>query len=165
MANAMVPIGKITLTSTQNTISLANLPQNFRDLRLVINATSSAAYSPGLLINGDTSNSSYIWVQMMGDGSGNGSNNGSGISNSFQILPNWNMSSSQPQNIVMDFFEYSQTDKHKVLLERAGTASTAVNVISARWISTAAITKLDIVMNSGGTFAVGSTFELFGVIA
>jgi hypothetical protein len=61
---------------------------------------------------------------------------------------------------LYDIFDYTQSDKHKSVLLRANHGA-ELDVIAARWASTAAITSITI----NSAFSAGSSFELFGIIA
>jgi hypothetical protein len=164
MANAMVPIGKITLTSAQSSVVFANLPQNFRDLRLVsvsqINAASSITY----IYNGDTG-ANYASVDMRGWNGG--ANSFSVGSRNYNDTAYNNYDANTLIQLGIDIFDYCQTDKHKSSLVRSNGTNSGNGMVIAfanRWGSTSAINRIDITA-TGGTFAVGSTFELFGVSA
>ena len=62
-----------------------------------------------------------------------------------------------------DLLDYSATDKHKTILVRFGSNSDSIALAAAgRWASTSAITSIRIYRETG-SFAIGSTFELYGV--
>lgn len=163
MPSALTPLATTTLASNLATVSFTNISGAYRDLRLVCSMTSSGAYGGGIVINADTTNANYSWVQVAATASAF-SNTGNGISNSLQFAPNWNLSTSEPTTLVTDFLDYQATDKHKNFLLRTNTASAGVTAMAARWANTAAITSLTIQVNTG-TFAAGSTFSLYGVTA
>jgi hypothetical protein len=74
------------------------------------------------------------------------------------------ISSSQGVNTVQ-VMDYSATDKHKTLLARASYAGNQAQAAAARWASTSAITSITLFMDAGRSFATGTTFSLYGVIA
>jgi hypothetical protein len=64
---------------------------------------------------------------------------------------------------ILQIMDYSATDKHKSALTRTThTSQSVVEALASRWANTAAITSLAV---SGGTFNVGSTFALYGIVA
>jgi len=152
MANAMVSIGKITLTSAQSSITFANLPQNFRDLRLVCFFNNIAAGIETIYFNNDTIWANYSRVAMYGDGT-----TGQPSSGSDPRI----MESSGYAVLTIDLLDYSVTDKHKSGLARGNSASFQVRSTGFRWFNTSAINSIQLL----DSFTVGSTFELFGVSA
>jgi hypothetical protein len=68
------------------------------------------------------------------------------------------------QNFLMSVMDYSATDKHKSVLIRNNDAGTGTMAQVSRWPIMSAITTVAISMNTG-SFAVGSTFALYGVKA
>jgi hypothetical protein len=67
---------------------------------------------------------------------------------------------------TIHFFDYARTDKHKTILARADVSSLATEATASRWAQTAAITSIAMTLNPGtSSFATGSTFALYGVIA
>ena len=66
-------------------------------------------------------------------------------------------------NIVVNFLDYAQTDKHKLVTIRDNAASTYTETIAGRWPSTSAITTIAI--NASGLFVAGTSFSLYGVSA
>jgi hypothetical protein len=62
-------------------------------------------------------------------------------------------------------FDFASTDKHKTYLVRGGDPSQNVlSAIAGRWASTAAVTSMSFYSTSG-TFATGSTFNLFQIVS
>jgi hypothetical protein len=62
----------------------------------------------------------------------------------------------------MQIMGYSSTSKYKAALER-GSNSQVVFMGAHRWASNAAITSLS--FTTGGTFASGSNFSVYGILA
>jgi len=163
MANTWNAITNLTLSSAQGSVTFV-VSSTYRDLRLIINATTSTALGAGIVINGDATNASYSWVQAASDtGTASYSNTGTGSSNALQLAPNWNFSTTQPNLFTVEFLDYAQTDKHKIILWRGNTTATGVNALVARWANTAAISAVTLTVNGGGTWAAGSTFALYGI--
>lgn len=144
-------INSITLAAPSTTITISAIPQNFRDLVLVINGSNAVQYR--LNPNGDTGNASLVYMD------GYGSPVGSGTDTKISLW--YGEGNIQSINQIMD---YSATDKHKIVLTRASSSQTAVSAYASRWASTGAITSLSIVSTSG-TLAAGSTVVLYGIEA
>jgi hypothetical protein len=60
--------------------------------------------------------------------------------------------------------DYSATNKHKSVVTRNDHPS-HTQAQANRWANTAAITSISIAVRGGSSFASGSTFSLYGVIA
>jgi hypothetical protein len=158
--SAYVALANLTLSSTATTITFTSISQSYRDLVLVITATSgnASSHQPGLRINGVTN--SYVYVTLFGNGTSTGSAASSGVG---QINLTGNQSALRadgPLTIVAQLNDYSVADKFKTCLSRAdGVTSSTIATIGANE-NTAAISSLT-VMNA--TFASGSTFALYGI--
>jgi hypothetical protein len=158
--SAYVALANLTLGSTATTITFTSISQSYRDLILVINATSgnASSHQPSVRINGGTN--SYNYVTMFGTGSTTGATASSGNS---QISLTGNQSALRadgPLVIVAQFNDYSSTDKFKTCLSRASGVTSQVIATLGTNENTAAISSLT-VMNA--TFASGSTFALYGI--
>jgi hypothetical protein len=151
------PLANITLTGTPTVVTFSSISQAYRDLVVVYNGetVSSGGYDITLKLNGDTSNHSV--VVMGGDGSS---------TFSFTATTNnlWNLGSGNKSAAMFQIMDYTATDKHKTSLVRMGSAAGSTGAAAQRWASTSAVTSVAIGIGSG-TFAVGSTFALFGVAA
>jgi len=148
-----------TLTSSASSVSFSSITQDYRDLVLVIDGDASA--DPGqvyIKINND-SGSNYNVVRMFGTGSSAGSSSQSSVS--FGIDTGLFFSSGQANGIIQ-FLDYSATDKHKSLLTRTNTPS-QTRATAGRWANTAAITQIEITTTSTPTYAAGTIFSLYGI--
>ena len=151
-------LANLTLSSSAASVTFSSISQAYRDLVVVINGTTSANASILFTYNSDTTATNYNWVTMFGTGtsavssSGNSNNN---IGNMYTSL-----TTSRVQ--IMD---YSATDKHKSALTRVDNAGIITTAIASRWSNTAAITTLGLTLSTGGSFASGSSFALYGIAA
>jgi hypothetical protein len=152
------PLATVTLGSSAASVTFSSIPATYRDLILVITARNNVAATQPMSVrpNNDTGNGSR--VVMFGDGSSTGSGADSSL-----VLGTLPTSTGQYNQFHLDVFDYAATDKHKSMLSRARWAAVAVDAQALRWASTSAITSL--VFVSAGSFDVGSTFSLYGVIA
>jgi hypothetical protein len=109
--------------------------------------------------NGD-SGSNYSNMVAYGDGSSTASASGSGTS--FEL----GYFTTNPAMSITQVLDYSATDKHKTTLIRYGSPAssniTAMRV--ARWASTSAITSITLTTTTG-TYSIGTTFSLYGIVA
>jgi hypothetical protein len=156
---SMTALASITLQQATASISFSTIPQNYRDLILVVNGKIvSGADAFTLQFNGDTGNN-YNYVQFTGGGSS---------ASTFAVLstPFARLGSifTGDGSFYGQIFDYSATDKHKTILGRGSTASSGVHMTASRWANTNAINSIRVFPN-GETFAAGSTFNLYGRIA
>jgi hypothetical protein len=165
MAQAMTLISSQVLGSSAASVTFSSIPGTYRDLRLVFSATlvSGANASEYIRFNGDSS-SSYSSVDM----AGNGSTAASGSSSTTQIYSSYVYSdvgaTSAPNIVTVDVMDYNATDKHKTVLVRANQAAYATTALAGRWANTAAVTSVVLSVSSGGSFATGGTFYLYGIV-
>jgi hypothetical protein len=153
-----IALANTTLGSASSSVTFSSIPATYRDLVLVINATTTADSYYFYELNGDTNAGAYERIRMIGFGSGSGSS--SAASNN--ILAD--TSSTTPLSDILQWNDYSATDKQKCLLVRGNLSSYAVMTTLSRWTSTNAVTSIKILAAST-TFKSGSTFSLFGIVS
>jgi hypothetical protein len=156
------PLATVTLGGTASSVTFSSIPATYRDLVLVYSGTTSG-YSI-IRANSDTG-ANYNRVIMEGNGS------------TFQSYSNTGQTFfdlAQPpdltdvRTLVIQFMDYSATDKHKTVIHRAngttGSGSTGGQAMSGafRWANTGAITSLQYSQFTGN-FQVGCTFALYGI--
>ena len=147
-------INQITLGASASTITFSSIPQNYRDLVLVVNGSVAVQYR--LNPNGDSGNASLVYMD------GYGSSTAAGTDSKISL---WFNSSGGPVTSINQIIDYSAIDKHKMVLTRGSASGTAVSAYASRWASTAAITRLDIVnAASPGDLPSGSTISLYGIV-
>jgi hypothetical protein len=152
-------LANITLGSSAATVTFGSIPATYRDLIVVINfGTTASVGDVGIRFNGDTG-TNYTYVEAFGSGSSTGSSAGSRSYNVIGYLTSVTRIATIAQ--IMD---YSATDKHKTTLTRENDAAGTLRMLATRWANTAAVTSLSIITQTN-TFATGSTFSLYGVIA
>lgn len=150
-------LATLTLSSAAATVTFGSIPAGYRDLQLIINASNTTTDSGTVTrVNGD-SGSNYTNVFMRGTGSS--ALSGSGTATNIGGVDNYVTAGAMG---TYEFFDYSATDKHKTVLVRGGIAVDDTKAYAVRWANTAAITSI-VLTPSGGSFAIGSTFDLFGV--
>jgi len=158
MPNTYVALATSTLGTAASSVTFSSIPGTYTDLVLVCNFINTIGQTDhGVRFNGDTA-SNYSRTQLYGTGSAAGSNRGSNeTSMNFlgYIGTSWGVS-------IMQIMNYSNTTTYKTALSRANGASNQVIAAAGLWRNTSAITSLDIIA-SAGTFAVGSTFSLYGI--
>jgi hypothetical protein len=160
---SMTALASITLQQASTSVSFSGIPQNYRDLVLVVSGTISGSQGNNwLYFNNDTTHSNYSFVRMLGTGSStsstlstSGENNGPSVSD---------MTPTQNQ-VIVQVMDYSATDKHKTRLSRSDQPSSTTIAYASRWASTAAVNSLTFAGGNGGNLVSGTTLNLYGRIA
>jgi hypothetical protein len=152
------PLATVTLASATSSVSFSNIPASYRDLVLILNGKATAGGSGARLrVNGDTS-TNYPNIRMYGYSGGTGSDAGTGA-----FLDIGAMNTNDGYQSVVQFMDYSATDKHKTILSRPQESSLgAVLANAGRWSNTAAITSI-LVYAGSDQFASGFTATLYGI--
>jgi hypothetical protein len=153
-------IASTTLAASTSEVLFDSLPQNYRDLIIVAQTSSSANNSSdiGVRFNGD-GGSNYSFVEAAGNGSSASTNQGPQDMTYLYYTLGTNRFIT-----IAQVFDYSATDKHKATLVRASSALDSVIMNACRWANTAAVTSLTFRLDAN-QFATGSTFSIYGVIA
>lgn len=166
--SALTALATTTLASSSATVTFSSIPSTYRDLRLIMSHTNTAAATGSdsfMRVNGDTG-SNYFHTQMWGNGSSALSATATAGYFMFSLD-----SISTPSNIIIDLMDYSSTDRYKSMLVRQNQGDYGVYANAVRWAGTAAITSITLTSaDQLGTgtpdqFAAGSTFSLYGVSA
>lgn len=153
------PLATVTLASSASSVTFSNIPSTYRDLILVIQGTNTSSGNSRLRVNGDSGNN-YNQVRMYGAG-GAGSDSASNIDS----LDMSSMTTSSGYQAVIQLMDYSATDKHKTILSRTQESNiSAVLANAGRWANTAAITSITM-FTSSGSYATGTTLNLYGIVA
>jgi hypothetical protein len=146
------PLATVTLSSSASSVTFGSIPGSYRDLVLVASADNS--------IN-------QLNLRFNGDGGANYSRIGGYAPNPAVAFAETNvtearsgLSSSGFRASVTQIMDYSATDKHKIILNRAATSVVVMQAV--RWANTAAITTM-LCSAGAGTFSAGSTFSLYGI--
>jgi hypothetical protein len=161
-------IASNVLTSAASSVTFSSIPATYRDLVLVCgNLLNTNPENSNVVIrlNGDTG-SNYTTLKASGDGTNTDSRS---VSTTFFYtdldIPFGNTAAQQGLSIVQ-FMDYSATDKHKTILSRANVANRGVGMYAGRWANTAAITSVQALIEaSAGQFAIGSSFHLYGIVS
>lgn len=151
------PLANTTLGSGVSILTFSSISQSYRDLVLVINGAiaSGSDVSFYVTLNSDFG-SNYNDLTMTADGTGYGSFASSNVGASTV----GRLDTTQG-TYILNFMDYTATDKHKTFLTRSNIAST-VRAGAYRWASTAAINSIRIAATSS-TFATGTTLALYGI--
>jgi hypothetical protein len=155
----MTPIATNTVVSATSSVTFSSIPQGYTDLVLIHSNISGTTQQLRLTFNGD-SGSNYSTTELYGTGSAAGS--GRGVSETKINIGFFN--SSAVSNSIVNFQNYSNSTTYKTLLARYGNTGTQTAAVVGLWRSTAAITSITIVAQTGN-FAVDSSFTLYGIKA
>ena len=68
-------------------------------------------------------------------------------------------------HLIVNIMDYSNTTTYKTLINRNSHPEKGVSATVSLWRNTAAITTVYLANGSGGNFASGSTFKLYGIEA
>ena len=157
------PLANITLATNTTTITFSSISQAYRDLVLVCNGKSSTSTAQASITANGNSGANYSYIFAGGNGSTTLSQSSTGQSSYAFGNGRSYINTSPGWNLVVNFMDYSATDKHKSLVARENHSDLGTDMWAMRWANTAAITSLTITGN--GTFATGSTFALYGIAA
>jgi hypothetical protein len=161
-----VPLASYEVTGTDNEVVFSSIPATYRDLIVVFNGGSTVGVKNLFhAFNGETALTNYSIVQMSGTGSATDSSAISGSGQARSTTFYGYLENNLNGNVVIQYLDYSATDKHKTFLARASHAGNGVTAIAGRWASTAAISSLAFTTNTSDNFVVGSTFSLYGIEA
>ena len=152
-----------TLGTATSSVTFSNIPQNYTDLILVgttIHTTSST--NTYLQFNGDVS-SNYGSNYAFGNGS---SPSGGRISSGASGIPaDYSSSTTNPSMFRVHIMGYSNPNMYKSVVSRNDEgSSTQTLMLAGLWKLYSAITSLTLTV-SGGNFASGSVFTLYGIKA
>lgn len=156
-----IALANVTLTSTDTEVTFDSIPNSYRDLVVVYDGTFSGT-DLRLRVNGLTT-SIYSWVYASGDG---------GVTASEALGPSnlgigWGgVTSGNRLNALFSFMDYSATDKHKTVLIRSNETVAQVYMAAGRIATTDALTSISFrIQNAGGSYQIGSTFALYGIVS
>jgi hypothetical protein len=150
-------IDSVTLGSSASSVSFTGISGTGKgDLVLVCSMQNTVGNgSLNLRINGD-SGSNYSYIRMFGSSQSTYSYFGDS-----STIGNFGASAS---NSLVQFMDYSATDKHKSIVSRTNDANYLVSAYGNRWASNSAITSF-VVYPAGNAFTSGSTFHLYQLVS
>ena len=161
--NTYVALATQTLTGNAATVTFSSISGAYTDLVLIGSATSSSgAGEIGIQFNGDTS-SNYSSTYIYGNGTAATSGRSTGYTQIY-LERNATVRTTTRPMFRANIMNYSNTTTYKTVLTRADSASESVDAVVGLWRSTAAITSI-LIDGAGATFAIGSTFSLYGIAA
>jgi hypothetical protein len=153
-------INSITLAAASSSVTFGSIPQDFRDLILVVNGNVTGSLVTQLRFNSDSGNN-YSFVSAAGNNN-NSPYSTSGTTTFINAAPDFGTNAAFDQRYqIMD---YSATDKHKTVLVRHGMSAQSPNMVAARWANTSAISALTF-LSSANSYSIGTVISLYGIEA
>ena len=158
MPKTYEPIATYTVSgSPAANYTFSSIPATYTDLVCVIDGTTTSLEDITAQFNGDTGHN-YSYTAVIGSGSA--ASSGRQI-NQPQILIG-GLGTVQGGSIF-NFMNYSNTTTYKTALSRVNVANWSVSAKVSLWRSTSAINAIKFAHPN--SFAVGSTFTLYGIKA
>lgn len=154
------PISSTTLTSATNTISFTSIPGTYTDLVYVFEGTMTSGTDMMVQFNSDTG-TNYSSTRLYGNGTSAVSSRQTSDTAFYPAIG----SLANRQSIIFHIMNYASTTTYKTGIDRANNPAANVGAHANLWRSTSAITRIDIIGASSGTFSIGSTFTLYGILA
>jgi hypothetical protein len=148
-------LATVTLGTSASSDTFSSIPATYRDLIVVAtnpSLTGVPLSGTGLLKLNDTGGTS---VRMIGTSGGAASSTRTNVDVPFD---------NNNGVFIINIMDYSATDKHKTVLVRANREDNLVGAYAGRVAITEAVTSLELVPPQFD-FSIGSTFNLYGVIA
>jgi hypothetical protein len=161
-SSTYTPIATATLGADASSYTFSSIPSTYTDLVLVLVSKASAAQDPKIRFNGD-STSLYSSTTLGGNGSTASSGRSSGTSGNLSegVV---NSTSDFALNCIINIPNYANTTTYKSYLNRINNANYGTAAVVGLYRSTAAISSVTILLNTGNMIA-GSTFTLYGIAA
>jgi hypothetical protein len=154
-------IATVTLTSGSGVV-FSSIPSTYKHLQ--IRGISPIATWIHLVVNGDTSITSYSYHEIRGNGGGNPTAAGNGSGDALLAL---GAGTTNPTSFVTDVSDYTSTNKYKTFRTLYGSdqnGSGNVGLTSnAYYGNTNAITSLGFYEYRGANLPVGTTIALYGI--
>jgi hypothetical protein len=150
-------IASTTLAASASEVSFGSLPQTYRDLIVVSSIIGTGGTTFNCTRVNGLSTSIYSRVTMAGPVGA--------FTSSGPEIDTVELNSSTISTEIVQFMDYSATDKHKTVLYRTNDRSAAaVSAVAGRVATTAAITSISF-RPYANSYASGSTFQIYGVIS
>jgi len=156
-----VPIATTTLGSAAASYTFSSIPSTYTDLVLVISSpTTGIGANSAIQVGNSTidTGSNYSLTQLYGTGSAAASQKGSNINFGYGGVITGTAVA------ITHFLNYSNTNIYKTWLSRGSAPSNYIDATVSMWRSTSAINTIKVYGDSG-TYAIGSTFTLYGIAA
>lgn len=169
---SMYPLGVFTLSAAQATIEFTNIPQTYTHLQLraIVRSDATGGDNASLIVlKPNNSSGDYRSHGIVGIGSGTPASSSTLVDGSFTYytLPNNSVTASIYGANIIDILDYRNTNKNKTIRLLGGFDTNGGGQItfqSLLWVSTDAITSINLTLNPGN-FMANTSFALYGVQA
>lgn len=152
------PLANITLTSSAATVTFSSISQAYKDLILVIAGTPTSGQQYFYTYFNSDTGANYSRFEAYGTGSSPAAGSSS------NLIP-ITLDVGNVASTILNFMDYSATDKHKTVLYRQNVVNELTLMGAGRWANTAAVTSIAVTGYSSGQMAAGTTLALYGVAA
>ena len=163
--NSYFSIATATGTGSSSTISFTSIPNSYTHLqiRFTGKGTGSAEVSSKIRFNSDTG-SNYSWHQLYGYNFSPGASNGVSVGGILGFYTTGTNDSNVVGVGVVDILDYTNVNKYTTtrLLSGMNGTNGYIGLHSGLWQNTAAITSIDIAIDSGN-WATTTQIALYGV--
>jgi phosphate-selective porin len=156
-----IALANLTLTGTDSSIIFNSIPNTYRHLVVITNTDNTAQADYYIRFNGDTGNN-YNRVTAQATGSVVSYNSSTNAA-FMRLNGNGDLATDFSHNAIIEIFDYAVTDKQKIVISRTNSTF-GVDMTGGRWASTNPITSITI-YPSTGSFEIGSTFALYGIVS
>lgn len=159
-------VESVVLTGNTTTVSFTSMDQSYRDLRLAIYPKwRNNGFKLSMTINNNTSDL-YPYQTVSGFSGSEHAADSSGQANDFEIpwVNNGFGDGDESDFYLLEFLDYSQTNKNKSILFRTGNIGVYENVTAAVGMvdNTAAVTSIEFTC-TGDLLLAGGRFDLYGI--
>jgi hypothetical protein len=157
------PIATQTLTAAAASVTFSSIPQGYTDLILITSTKTSSGSADGAIVctvNADAG-SNYSSTALYGTGSSALSFRSSNQTKMY--FGRW--SNTQYTATKTQFQNYSNGTTYKTVLSQGGNTTDYIFEWVNTWRSTSAITSMELKVDDGSNFAIGSTFSIYGIQA
>ena len=170
LPGAFESIAVATSSGSDATITFSNIPQNYTHLQIRFSGRQSGAGSmPGATIKPNSATGSpYAWHNVYGSGSGSPATQNGTTAGSlpiFQGIAAVSATANVFSSAILDILDYASTTKNKTFRCLSGAdlnGGGEIHFTSGLWMSTAAITQLDITSNAT-SFVQYTQAALYGI--
>jgi hypothetical protein len=161
MATTYEPIATNTLGSASATVSFTSIPSTYTDLFVSIAPIGTADLQITMTVNNDTG--AYYSATILG-GNGTAAASARVTSQNYFALDYYFSTTSAGGAVSVHLMNYANTTTFKTFLSRANNAGKGVSANVGLYRGTNAISRVDFT-TTNSTFAIGSTFTLYGIKA
>jgi hypothetical protein len=150
------PLATVTLATSASSVTFSSIPATYRDLVLVADVIGTGTATASLVLNTDATTANYNRQVLLGDGS-------TTQQGAFNSNAAFAINTSGRTVAIFQVQDSSATDKHKTTLYRTTDPDADTMMGAMRWSNTAAVTSVG--LSTGGSFATGSRFDLYGIVS